>query len=1265
MMFLLGMYLVAPFLSAAGAADNAQIAGIISATKAGGVAHLPEGSFKIGDLTVPEGVSIAGAGCGKTILDATGNAHTLILNGKSAAKVSDLTILNADQAGLLVDGVAGLTLERLVIRHCGCGLIARGAVDGRFQNLVIADNGQGVLLQECRGTALINCTIANSEGLCLSIVGCDQLTVFNNLLTGSPWGIVLEKGNQNLALDYNLYACNFVGRRGDEYRRKRVEDWAALTGHDTHSLTLVVTYRDAAAGDYRPASPLEWAPIRATSSGWGVKELNAIAAPSEDMNGVSRKESQDLGAYQASFSAPRPADGTFKVESGAGITSAGLFTPGGVCVHYLFQNQPLAKGEYSFWFPSHDWQGHPIAAGDYLLKVTEAKLGLDYIAPAGNGDQAMGRDYPGGIEKRVSQNVEMVTFDPTGRIVIAQDGFETGQTVRAYDPAMTHFLWSLQGGGHNTGIAIDDKGRALVMRVNNLLRIDTGAGEYVPFPDGSVAQTYTNGVNASNGMAFLNGKLYCADAKAGKLHILAGENLEPAGEIALTEVSQPSTDPVSGLIWAISGKEIVAIDTSGAVKFRTTPAQAPLLLAASAGYLAVYSDVSHKIDVCDTKEMTLKSVRTIGTGGSPLGSIIPERLWAPRSIAIDKDGNVVEVEAYRTCLFPITGPAKMHLGMWGQYFASGWFANDDRMHYFQTGAPYDIILDPKTRQWLPGTRWGWPDGAIFFCFAAGGKTFGVGPGDKDHPCMNIWLMPPSGVARVVERFGTNKEGLYVQRANSKGEISEADPKQPILDANGKPILDTDVTTFPLFALNENPEGNLVIPRRSQGILFVRMTGLDADGLPQYDFAGRKIVMPTVDGKPDFVSPYDLKSSSRTELNSVPTVRVAPDGSFTAQVLTAGGPPGGEGSKGDSVAGFDSAGKLRWYSPMIPPGLNLGLCGGITQIGGLTVVGRAQNCEFETMDADGLGTGTLAPPCAMGWGGMWLDNNRQMQGFNGNDGKPYLVVGDYAAQSYHWLALTGANAVIHHAQKVTISEQLAQTLSNEQAKPVPRYPSLRPPHLMIKKLATPMPINGDMDKWRGLGIKPILIGMENPTRNSAYVRLAWADDGLYVQVIKFANTISIFQTDPRAHYMQDGIEFNIDTIWDGNKYNITTIKGMGDVVTRDRWIHNTPLDMNTAPRSIKVLDSAADIPERQIFEAQTGCDMSKCKVMVIEFKLSPAALAGLPSNHLDLLASGKWFYLGICINHNPIKGADLFEQLNWPVEYGAFARPEAFAIMTLQ
>lgn len=1262
MRFVLAVWMATPVLKAADAGDGAAVARIISQTKPGAVAHLPAGTFKIGDIAVSEGVSLAGAGYGKTILDASGKAHGLILRGTAAAKISDLTVLNAVQAGIKVDGAAGLTLERLGVRHCGAGLMARGAADGRFQNLVLADNGAGVSLTDCRKTALINCTIANSDGVALRIGGSEEVAAFNNLLTGSPSGIVLEKGNRNLAVDHNLYACNTVGRQPEDYPRVKVTAWASLTGLDTHSLTLGVTYRDPASGDYRPISPLEWAPVRATSSGWGVRELNGVAAPADDVDGVSRKESVDLGAYQASFSAPRPADGTFKVESGAGVTSAGLFTKDGVCLRYLFQDQPLAKGEYAFWLPSRDWQGRPIAADEYQLKVTEAKLSLDYVSPAGNGDTAMGQAYPGGVEKRVSLEPQAVAFDVTGRIVVAQSGFESGQHVRAYDPAMTHFLWSVAGGGKATGIAMDDKGRVLVMRGHNLIRIDTATGEYIKFPDGTVAREYADGVGAPDGMAFLAGKLYCADAKAGKLRILAGETPEPVGEIAVPEVSQPSVDPVSGRIWAISGKEIVALDARGAVKFRTTPVAAPRLLAAAAGHLAVYPDAARKIAVYDTTGAELKLVRTIGTGDDGFGPIIPDRLWDPGWLAVDKAGTVALVEHYRTCLFPAQGMPKMHLGMWGQYFASGWFANDDRMHYFNTGGTHDIILDAKTRQWLPGTHWNLQSG-IFFCFPAGGKTFSVGPGgDRQHQYLDICQLQENGVGRLLERFGWAKEGMYVQRAGADGVTNDATPKTPLLGTDGKPIMDN--LTGPLFALNENREGNLVLPNPT-GVFFVRMTGLDADGVPLYDFAGRKFVTATVDGGTEFISPFDLATKSRLSLQGVPIVRVAPDGSFTAQILTAKGPPGGEGSKGDSVAGFDASGKLRWFSPMLPPGMGLGLGGGTTRIGGLTVVGRGINCEFETMDADGLGTGTLGTPAGMGWCGMWLDNTRQMQGFTGNDGKPYLVVGDYAAQSYHWLALTGVDSVRYQTRTVTVSAAQAQALADEAPKPVPAWPSPPPPQLTVKKLAALLPINGDMAKWRSLGITPILIGADNPTRNSAHVRLAWAEDGLYVQVIKFAETISLFQSEPRAHYRQDGVELNIDTFWNGWKYNVTRIKGVGDMVLRDQWGKSSQLDTATAPRSIAVLDSAADIPERNAFEAVSGLDLSKCKAMVIEFRLSPAALSGLPKRDLDPLGSGKTFILGIAINHNPIAGADICEQVNWPPNYGCFARPEAFAGMTLE
>ena len=434
----------------------------IRAAKKGTVVQLPAGTFKIGNLVLGDGVSLVGAGYDKTTLDATGNDFGITAAGHAGATVSDLAVVGASQGGIVLDGADGVTVQRVSVRHCGSGLIARGAGGCVLNNLILADCRAGASLLRCQRTSLVNATVANVEGTALRIDGCKQVAVFNNLFTFAANGIRVSGENADLSIDHNLYIANFVGQLAGETVRKKVESWHHLSGFDKHSLTLGVTFREPAAGDYRPVSPLSWAPVRATTSDWGVKSLEGVEAPDTDIDGHPRIGAVDLGAYETSFPAPRPADGTFTVQSGSAGCSAGLFDKQRRCVRYLFQNMPLAAGSYPYWLPSRDWQGQPIDAGHYLLRLTEADMHLEYIAAAGNGDQAMSTTDLGSVSKRCSLDPNAVAFDAMDHLLVAQSGGESGQHVKEYDAEMTRFLWSFPGGGETMGMTVDGKGRVLV-----------------------------------------------------------------------------------------------------------------------------------------------------------------------------------------------------------------------------------------------------------------------------------------------------------------------------------------------------------------------------------------------------------------------------------------------------------------------------------------------------------------------------------------------------------------------------------------------------------------------------------------------------------------------------------------------------------------------------------------------------------------------------------------------------------------------------------
>lgn len=169
----------------------------------------------------------------------------------------------------------------------------------------------------------------------------------------------------------------------------------------------MVTYADEANAIYKPTNTLEWAPDRAVTADWGVEKLAGFRAPKTDMDGQPRKQGICAGAYEAAFTAPRPADGTFTVTSDDGLKSAGLYdVQSGHNVKFLFSLLPLHKGRYAWWLPSRDWQGRAIPPGRYELRVAEADLRLRYLASVGNGVHD-----PGQSETYSCNHTQLVVFD--------------------------------------------------------------------------------------------------------------------------------------------------------------------------------------------------------------------------------------------------------------------------------------------------------------------------------------------------------------------------------------------------------------------------------------------------------------------------------------------------------------------------------------------------------------------------------------------------------------------------------------------------------------------------------------------------------------------------------------------------------------------------------------------------------------------------------------------------------------------------------------
>ena len=73
--------------------------------------------------------------------------------------------------------------------------------------------------------------------------------------------------------------------------------------------------------------------------------------------------------------------------------------------------------------------------------------------------------------------------------------------------------------------------------------------------------------------------------------------------------------------------------------------------------------------------------------------------------------------------------------------------------------------------------------------------------------------------------------------------------------------------------------------------------------------------------------------------------------------------------------------------------------------------------------------------------------------------------------------------------------------------------------------------------------------------------------------------------------------------------------------------------------IKVLEDAREIEERKLIEDIYGVDLSKCKVIVTEFKL-PLDYAWSPESLPIKVESGGAFWLGFFIDDNDTPGSDV-------------------------
>jgi hypothetical protein len=1268
----------------------------LAMAEAGATVAVPAGRFTVADLPVPAGVTLAGAGSLETILDAAGGASGLIAGPGSV--IRGLTVRSASGSGILVREAADVTVSAVRVEKCMTGIVAQQATRLRIENSILYANRTGLAVSGGAESCFVNNTLFNNSALGLSLIGTRDLAVFNTVIANSSTGIYAAD-NEGLHVDHNLYLANYIGKIPGHPPTITPQGWRDLTGLDAHSLQQPIAFADPDAGRFEPTTRLAWSPDRAPTAGFGAAVLAGRHAPVTDALGRSRPARPGLGAIELAADSVPPPAGRFRVRQDDAAVSAGLFTKDGVLVNHLFHHLPLAAGEHPFWLPARDWQGRPIPAGDYEVRVAESRARMAYRGLVFNTAPTSRKADHAPLE------MHWAAFLPEGDLVLGCDWSESALQLRRIDPATGRAVWTVAGALPMHGMCLDGAGHVYSLRQASkdkdsgrvaleLLKVRLDDGAVLPVTADKPAPLFDGAFSESaDGMAALGDRLYVADPAAGKVLHTPAAAPTFSESFACESPRQIVADAEHELLWLISGdRRLVAVDPAGKIVHTRDFPHAIHKLAAGSGRLAVVSRETGKVEVFTIESgPQLRAGPVLGTGGPPTGRFDSRKftfaLGHPCGAALAADGRLFVLDCPRTMLIdPQGNVGRETIAVWGQHLVSGELAGDDQPRWWNVDASYSMTMNSRQGTWAPDGIWTyaaqpgfnrWRTAIGFFTDA--GRNFALfRQGNWERPSLMLVEFDKDYRGRMVAEWRYPKSTKYTLVAchdtNGDGIIDEADSEgQPVVDTAGVPV----PFSLPGDAFLDETTHDLLVPGGVFGPASIgrriRYAGLDGKGIPSFAWATAETLHCRMDGEGSatFMSPFDL-ATTETINTKVGEFHAFSDGTVAFSMNTKTGGGSGMGHvAGSDMAAAGPDGRFRWFHPLPrTAGVH-----GVQVAHDILITQDFTDMDWHLMNKDGLGLGICGVPQEMHWTGMWNDHPRQYRLFTGNDGEVYAVLGDYMVTGFHLFKLEGRETVAAHAVPVRIDTAEAGRLAALPPQPVPAR--VEPPRfeVLVRKLPAPLPIDGDLAKWRKAGVTPQILvtpetaggGITGPEDLSGVVRLAHENGNLYVQVIKFDDVATMHQ--PLAkHYLQDSVECCINGFLHGFKFNVTRTQEHGDTVFRDRFYHKefnrvfTPAEV---PRSIRVLDNAAEVEERRLIESIYGCDLAQSRVIVTEFKLPLSLAFEGDAKAGPTGTSGDTMWIGFMLDDNDTPGSDVQDLLVYPATYSTFALKELGCLATFE
>jgi hypothetical protein len=194
----------------------ANLRSAVAGAQAGDVVVLGAGTYPLSEtLHVAGGVSVRGAGAGRTTIDATGLAVGVSFGGtdpKSATVLDRATVTGAATCVAVGSGATGVALTHLVVRDCAtAGITVAGGGGAAIANATVVGNGMGV---DATGIATIKNSVVTGNEVGLDSEGTGDLgSSYDDLFGNTTDYKGLVAGTGDLAA-----AVTFVDLSGHDLR---------------------------------------------------------------------------------------------------------------------------------------------------------------------------------------------------------------------------------------------------------------------------------------------------------------------------------------------------------------------------------------------------------------------------------------------------------------------------------------------------------------------------------------------------------------------------------------------------------------------------------------------------------------------------------------------------------------------------------------------------------------------------------------------------------------------------------------------------------------------------------------------------------------------------------------------------------------------------------------------------------------------------------------------------------------------------------------